>query len=860
MKNYYFLVILMSVAVCLTGCNDDEIMNRPVPQAGDEIAFGVSGKYEISSDSPKGKSRTIYGDLDNSGPNGAGTQEINWVSEDKVMIYSPDVQNVTTYVEYEVTPTIEAEGQSHGTLTKVNPDAAGLQWSGDGSHTFYAVYPGVSMLSSSYRRNFSFDRSKLTGYIPTTQGHRIQSNGDGSYTATCNMNYAHMIAKTITTPAESTDGVSLDFYPVVTAVDITLIAKNNVTLTAMNVRGISNGDETPVIAGQYSVDIANLNGTTVPDCQLVRSESDQNLITVPLYENYNASGEIPGEERRPIQLQAGKSIKLTVFLLPYQNLTGIQVSVSSANGPSKSADLQFSISPHKKSIVQLTLPSRFSGPNEWISNVDDNVLISQLSIPGTANSFSYLYNGDQKTQTADVTAQWNAGVRCFELRGPGASASSQLQCNRTNIGETFGNAVTSLIKLLADSPREFLMIMPAYDSDAGRGDVQNYFNQLNDYYGTLKSELSNKGLEFITYNPNLTVGEARGKVMFIARITSEEDDDRLIARLGALDQGVNIAQWGSLKDYWGRRGYKIHDLPAKNWAEEYTAGGSNWWGGGVQQGEVEYYMMNNNTTNGQSSSIFDSSVNAPSDYSHNVEVPDKKPVDPESESFVADLAAWEGLVDYEHTSYRAGENSGIAFVQDWQRVVPRNAAGNYRMRTYTSWSVDYTDWCYWGESYSEKQADVWNTFMLCMQEHGGKIGNRFFINSMDGYYVTSDIDKSYKPYIQSNPPYSPEGAGFSLGGTQGDIASYAADINQWFYGRLLTLGFENMSGPVNIIILDRVLPNGLEGNEPGDLLPQVIVDNNFKFPLLTRGGGTNENPSTQNQADASYSNGGNVWK
>ena len=857
MKNYYFLVILMSVAVCLTGCNDDEIMNRPVPQAGDEIAFGVSGKYEISSDSPKGKSRTIYGDLDNSRPNGAGTQDINWVSEDKVMIYSPDVQNVTTYVEYEVTPT--TEGQSHGTLTKVDSDAAGLQWSGDGSHTFYAVYPGVSMLSSSYRRNFSFDRSKLIGYIPTTQGHRIQSNGDGSYTATCNMNYAHMIAKTITTPAESTDGVSLDFYPVVTAVDITLIAKNNVTLTAMNVRGISNGDETPVIAGQYSVDIANLNGSAVPNCELVRTETDQNLITVPLYENYNASGEIPGEERRPIQLQAGKSIKLTVFLLPYQNLTGIQVSVSGANGPSKSADLQFSITPHKKSIVQLTLPSKFSGPNEWISNLDDDVLISQLSIPGTANSFSYLYDGDQKTQTATVTDQWNAGVRCFELRGPGANSDSPLQCNRTNIGETFGDAVTTLINLLQQSPREFLMIMPAYDSDAGRGDVKNYYNQLNSYYTSLESELESRGLEFITYNPSLTVGEARGTVMFIARITSEEDDDALITELGALNQGVNIAQWGSLKDYWGRRGYQINNIRVRNWAQSYTA-----WDPDDQEGEVEYYMMNNNSTNSTSRPDLFWVTDAPNDYTENVKVPNKAMVDPESESFTADLAVWESLVDYEHTSYRARGEAGTAFVQDWQRVVPQNAAGNYRMRydTHWDWGDRYysTNWCYWGESYPEKQADIWNTFMLCMQEHGGKVGKRFFINSMDGYYVTSDIDKSYKPYIQSNPPYSPEGAGFSLGGTQGDIASYAADINQWFYGRLLTLGFENMSGPVNIIILDRVLPNGLEGNEPGDLLPQVIVDNNFKFPLLTRGGGTNENPSTQNQADASYSNGGNVWK
>lgn len=846
MRNNYFYAALIAAVVCFTGCKDDEIVNQPVAQAGDEIVFGVSGKYEISPDSPEAQSRTVYGDKDKN------AQDINWVSGDKVMIYSPQVQNVSTYVEYEVTSTGETEGQSHGTLTKVNSDAAGLQWSGDGEHTFYAVYPGVSMLSSAYRENFSFNGSVLTGYIPTTQGHRIQSNGDGSYTATCNMNYAHMIAKTVTTPTASAEGVNLDFYPVVTAIDITLIARSNVTLTAMNVRGISNENETPIIAGQYSVDIANLNGSAVPNCELVRTETNQNLITVPLYENYNVSGEIPSEDRRPIRLQAGGSIMLTVFLLPYQGLNGIQVSASSANGPSKSADLEFTITPHKKTIVNLTLPSQFTGPNEWISNLDDDVLISQLSIPGTANSFSYLYNGDQKTQTATVTDQWNAGVRCFELRGPGANSDSPLQCNRTNIGETFGDAVTTLINLLQQSPREFLMIMPAYDSDAGRGDVRNYYNQLNSYYTSLKSELESRGLEFITYNPSLTVGEARGTVMFIARITSEEDDDALITELGALNQGVNIAQWGSLKDYWGRRGYQINNTRVRNWAQSYTA-----WDPDDQEGEVEYYMMNNNSTNTTSRPGLFLATDAPNYYTENVKVPNKAVVDPESESFTADLADWESLVDYEHTSYRARGEAGTAFVQDWQRVVPQNAAGNYRMRYDRGGRYYSTNWCYWGESYSEKQADIWNTFMLCMQEHGGKVGKRFFINSMDGYYVTSEIDRSYKPYIQDNAPYTPEGEGFSVGGTQGDIASYALDINRWFYGRLLRLGFDNMTGPVNIIILDRVLPNGLTGNDAGDLLPQVIVDNNFKFPMMTAGGGST---AQTGRADGSYTAGGSVWR
>lgn len=860
MRNYYFLAALMSAAVCLTGCNDDEIMNQPVPQAGDEIVFGASGKFEITEGDSDAKSRTIYGEKVQ-GENGAGYQAINWVTGDKVMIYSPDVKNVSTYVEYKVTPTGETDKISHGTLTKVDPDAAGLQWSGEQKHTFYAVYPGVSMLDANYKKEFSFNGSVLTGYIPTTQGHRIQKTNYG-YAASCNMNYAHMIAKTVTTPAASADGVDLDFYPVVTAVDITLIAKSDVTLSSMNVRGISS-DPNPVISGKYSVNITDLKGSTVPDCDLTNDNSlDLNLITVPLLENYDGSSMIPESNRKPIQLAKGQKITLTVFLLPYKNLTGLSVSVSALNEAAKEADLTMTITPHKKSIVNLHLPTSFAGTNDWITSLPDGVYISQLSIPGTANSFSGNKSGNyadenQRTQTATIQEQWAAGIRCFELRSDASKSDNladvNLQCNRQDVGVTFGEAVGQILDCLNQNPGEFVMIMPAYDGGHGTdgSGAKGYAADLNNFYTrTLPSLISSHltaefqdeegnsfGKEVVTYNPNLTVGDVRGDILFIARITSEEDPEDAVT---TLKEGVNIAQWGSLKDYWGRRGYQVNGVRAENWDLDHSRGSS-----------VEYYMMNNNTSNDGSHNVGDFYLNAsaPSGYTYNVTVPQKEQVDDNN----TDLSKWASIVDYEHTSYRAeGGNTGKAFIQDWARVVPASAAGDY----YLGYRNRTNYWCYWGESYSEKQADVWNTFKLCMQEHGGKVGNRFFVNSLDGYYVTSTIPLSYFPYIQDNRPDINTGgvvSAFGQGGVEGDIASFANDINRWFYGRLLGIGFNNMTGPVNIMILDRVLSG--EGTS-GELLPQVIIDNNFKFPLMTRNGGT---PITQSKADGSYASGGTVW-
>ena len=97
------------------------------------------------------------------------------------------------------------------------------------------------------------------------------------------------------------------------------------------------------------------------------------------------------------------------------------------------------LSPHKKTRVTLKAPDKISGPNQWMGGLNDNVYISQLSIPGTANTFSYKYTGSNpdwyQAQTAEFEEQWNSGIRCFELKCPettGDLGDVVLQCNRTN--------------------------------------------------------------------------------------------------------------------------------------------------------------------------------------------------------------------------------------------------------------------------------------------------------------------------------------------------------------------------------------------------------------------------------------------
>ena len=87
---------------------------------------------------------------------------------------------------------------------------------------------------------------------------------------------------------------------------------------------------------------------------------------------------------------------------------------------------------------------------------------------------------------------------------------------------------------------------------------------------------------------------------------------------------------------------------------------------------------------------------------------------------------------------------------------------------------------------------------------------------------------------------------YSQGGTAGNIAAFATDINDYFYNALLDYGTDNIYGPMGVTIMNYVY-----ADEPGRMLPSIIINNNYRFPLLT------SDKVTQSDVPA-LENGGNV--
>ena len=593
--------------------------------------------------------------------------------------------------------------------------------------------------------------------------------------------------------------------PLTTTLELTIEGPTEAPIASINIFA-NNGEN---IAGYFSCNLTQAGTTSEVNndliCDYEKSSTVRDMITISGY--YDDGG-----TQKPLELAAGESITFNVFLLPHADLSNISVRVAGFNTASKTMALSgVTLHPHQKTCVKLKAPQiAKDGVNNWITGMDEKVLISQLSIPGTANSFSSNYSGTDaeyyKAQTATFEQQWNAGIRCFELRCPNSDGNSldgvQLQCNREDLGITFGQAV-DMIWEKVENTGEFAMIMPAFESNAGRDwRVTDFANDLNQFF------TDHSDYKYVTYGRELTVGDARGSLMFIARITSEEDGGLTLPTPG---QGVFIDQWGSLKDNWARRGYSVD-----NWANK-----DDWW-----TQAMEGAIMHKNNI----------------DY-----VPTTIPVKVKDE------------VNYIHNTTRAGGTTGTAYIQDWARVVKESK--NYELYTHYylywgSWTKDYTQYVYWQESLTEKQNDIWNTFELAIEDNNNQQGSKFYINCLDGYFVDASVPLSYKPYIEGySENYHPDyvdldGIDFNYGngGVAGNIDAFATDINNWFYNEILKYGTSNIYGPMNIVILDRVYEDG-----GGSYLPSVIINNNYRFPLITI-----DDVQGQTNSDASYTSGGNV--
>ena len=402
---------LFAVAlVALSGCQDDLVENptKSAAQTGEEITFGSSLEdSEIDT-------RTVYG------PNPInGAYPVTWEKDgsDHIAIYCPQASN-GTLVKYSVTPQA-ADSTKSETVTKVNPDEAGLQWGEgigeNGTHHFYGFYPADAVTGT--------EDGKIVGTIPVVQDpvrweKTSNSQGGTTYTGIANTDYAFMWAYGSHDKTEGGD-VALTFHPWVTILDIEIKGPSTGTqkMSSIQVRSLNN----TTLTGDFVCDMTPVEQNTgsAPTYEAVDMGSAvRNQITVRLYDQ---------DEDDYITLGPNDRIVVRTYLLPkdYNYDTGdgsqqLQIRVAPFNRGvltrtlnGQDGKVEGGIVAHKVNKVILPALTE-TGTNYWMSSLDPGIYVTELSLPGSkmsalteANNSSVIYQDD------DIATQFSNGIRAF---------------------------------------------------------------------------------------------------------------------------------------------------------------------------------------------------------------------------------------------------------------------------------------------------------------------------------------------------------------------------------------------------------------------------------------------------------------
>lgn len=386
-----------------------------------------------------------------------------------------------------------------------------------------------------------------------------------------------------------------------------------------------------------------------------------------------------------------------------------------------------------------------------------------------------------------------------------------------------------------------------------------------------------------------TVGESRGKLFCIARPTSihlDYGDDVMIdiATEGSWQpngSGVyrytktattaelkshatqNISQptlechddiliihgWGTLKDKWQQRGftkYSVRRTTCNNtdtWSEIHSGHYSNYSTGSddnVNKWIKTYTTYTSTMTAPNNSNVVgnkDGKPGRPFDTATMFTSYPNGSGYPTVTNWVSG-ETWYGnfpypshyIYDYNDLTPDFGyvtSSGDSAWVQEWARV--SKAGENEEAAFQLDKNSSNCQAVYWANSYNEKLQRVKECLQYAQTKEKGDI---VYINSLCGYYITQDYVSSIYPCTFTDAAinwfwteiYSLSSSS-TTAGMGGDIAGFAADINEAFYKYLLDIDTDYTAGSMGIVLMDRV------GVDYGANIPGVIIANNFQFEI-----------------------------
>lgn len=416
--NKGFLISIFTLSLMIIGLascvNDNVTGGKPLPK-GTEFDFGTTVDANLS--------RTYYDPADVANPN-ATYWKIFWNYQDpldQVYIYSPQAMTGRQQAAY----TVHGVKDQHSATATKNSEI-GIQLSDANTYDFYGMYPAQNVKANSGSGHSLSATMPIFQTASTTEIMNSETNV-GNLETTADMNSALMIAKVsgFMPSTQNNAKVNLQFEPFATTLNVTVngIEQSNFNYKVLITSIIIEADAP--IAGDFTYNYETE--------AITFGENASNFIRIDTRFK-DAAG-------HQIGVPMGPDSKLNVraFMILNPNVKSLKVKVVTSAAQTLTKTLN--MTNFKKSQIHFAKLPKINASNLqfdykiWLSQLDPNIYLSEISMPGSALTFSYKLSKDyQKTQTLDLTKQFENGIRVFQFHVNTVNQTSTYDGGSTSVG------------------------------------------------------------------------------------------------------------------------------------------------------------------------------------------------------------------------------------------------------------------------------------------------------------------------------------------------------------------------------------------------------------------------------------------
>ena len=195
----------------------------------------------------------------------------------------------------------------------------------------------------------------------------------------------------------------------------------------------------------------------------------------------------------------------------------------------------------------------------WMSRVDGNKSISELSLPGTHDTMSVKGGDISQNQTMTLTEQLNSGIRVFDMRTRHIGDKFRMHHGITAQDTYFGEDVLKPIDAFLNANPTETLLFRLRSEHTPSDNTRSYTETLNSYLAQYGAK------RWIPTDDNPTLDEVRGKFIILQEFSGSAEDGinygLSYGNINKQDDYAMSTNW-DLYDKW--TAVKNHMIKAKN--------------------------------------------------------------------------------------------------------------------------------------------------------------------------------------------------------------------------------------------------------------------------------------------------------